>query len=140
MANPYDRKAELIAELDRARSRTAAYRRVMEGSGARVSHKAESKVAKNRYAWITGAVVLGFAVAKLPARTKKVYVDRKGKAAPAPQSLETAGKAGITMAILKLGLDITKPIIMAWATKRLGEAVSVGKDVRRTVNKVDRKT
>ena len=138
MANHYDRKAELIAELDRARSRTAAYRREMEGSGARASHKAEAKIARNRYAWIAGAVVLGFAVAKLPARTKKVYVDRKGKTVP-KEGLETAGKAGIAMAVLKLAIDVTKPVIMDWATKRLGEAVSVGKDVRRKVEKVDRK-
>ena len=138
MAYHYDRKAELIAEIDRARSRTAAYRQAMEGSGERATHKAEAKLAKNRYAWIIGAVVLGFLVAKLPARTKKVYVDRKGKSV-APEKLETAGKAGLAMALLKIVIDVTKPVIMAWATKRLGEMVAVSKEVRHKVEKVDRK-
>jgi hypothetical protein len=138
MANHYDRKAELISELDQARSRAGAYRRQMEGGSQRASHKAEATVARHRYAWIIGAVVLGFIITKLPSRTKKVYVDRKGKGVQ-QANLETAGKAGIAMAILKMALDIAKPVIMAWATKRLGEAVSVGKDVRRKVEKVDRK-
>ena len=138
MANHYDRKAELIAELDRARSRTSAYRRQMEGGREKASHKAERTVARHRYAWIIGAIVAGFVIAKLPARTRKVYVDRKGKTVQ-QANLETAGKAGFAMAMLKMALDVAKPVIMAWATKRLGEAVNVGRDVRQKVERVDRK-
>ncbi|MHA3774564.1 hypothetical protein ACXR0O_23820 [Verrucomicrobiota bacterium sgz303538] len=140
MASYYDRKAELITELDRARSRASANRREMQGSGARAAHKAEASVSRNRYKWVFVALLAGFVIAKLPARTKKVVVNRKGKAVPPQQAgLENAGKAGIALAVLKILLDITKPVIMAWATKRLGEAVNVGKDVRRKVEKVDRK-
>ena len=140
MASYYDRKAELIAELDRSRSRAGAYRREMQGGGARAAHKAESSVSRNRYKWVFAALLAGFIIAKLPPRTKKVVVDRRGKKiAPEQAGLENAGKAGIAVAVLKILIDVTKPVIMAWATKRLGEAVSVGKDVRRKVERVDRK-
>jgi hypothetical protein len=138
MADYNDRKAELIAEIERARRKASANRPVLQGTRARVSAKAEANVGKHRYGWIVGAILAGFAIAKLPARTKKVVVNRKGERVNG--SLETAGKAGFLVAILKLLIDITKPILMAWATKRLGEAVQIGKQVKRKVDKVDRQT
>jgi len=84
------------------------------------------------------AVLAGFVVAKLPPRTKKVVVNRRGE--PQRDGLESAGKAGFLVAILKLAIDATKPILLAWITKRLGEAVHVGKDVRRGVSNVERRT
>jgi hypothetical protein len=132
------RKAELIADLDRARSRASAYRQQIKKSPERVSAKAEANLARNRYTYIIGAVLAGFLISKLPARTKKVVVNRRGE--PQKAGFETAGKTGLLLAILKIAIDATKPVLMAWITKRLGEAVSVGKDVRRGVNRVERKT
>jgi hypothetical protein len=132
------RKAELIAELDGARSRASAFRPQIKGSRAKVSAKAEANLTRNRYAYIAAAALLGFVIAKLPARTKKVVVNRRGE--PLKGGLENAGKAGFLIAILKIVVDVTKPVLLAWISKRLGEAVHVGKDVRRGVNRVDRKT
>jgi len=139
MADINDRKAELIAEIERARSRASANRQAMEGTSSRASAKAGATVARHRYSWIFGAILAGFAIAKIPPRTKKVVVNRRGEAVK-NGNLEAAGKAGFAMAILKLLIDITKPIIMAWATKRLGEAVHVGKQVRSKVERVERRT
>ena len=139
MANNDQRKSELIAELDRARSRASAHRREMHGAKGRASAKATSTVARHRYGWMLGALIGGFIITKLPTRTKKVVVDRRGKRV-SETGLETAGKTGLFLAILKIGIDLAKPILMAWITKRLGEAVHVGKQVKQKVEKVDRKT
>ena len=138
MAGNDDRKAELRAELERARSRASAFRQQIE-SRPSVTSKAKSTISRNRVPWLIGAVLLGLIVAKLPPRTKKVPVSpwsRKKVEAP----LEQAGKAGFLLAILKIAIDVTKPVLMAWATKRLGEMVHVQKQVKRKVDKVDRKT
>jgi hypothetical protein len=138
MAGNDDRKAELRAELERARSRASAFRQQIE-SRPSVTSKAKSTISRNRVPWLIGAVLLGLIVAKLPPRTKKVPVSpwtRKKVDVP----LEQAGKAGFILAILKIAIDVTKPILMAWATKRLGEMVHVQKEVKRKVDKVDRKT
>lgn len=121
MAGNDDRKAELRAELERARSRASAFRQQIQ-SRPSVSSKAQNTFRRNRVAWLIGAVLLGLLIAKLPARTKKVPVNRwTHKKVEVP--LEQAGKAGFLMVILKLLLDVTKPILMAWATKRLGQVV-----------------
>ena len=138
MADYHDRKAELIAEIERARRRASANRQGLQGTGAKVTRKAEANVSRHRYGWMLGAILAGFVIAKLPARTKKVVVNRKGERVNG--NLENAGKAGFLIAILKLAIDITKPVLMAWATKRLGEAVQVGKQVRHKVEKVERRT
>ena len=138
MANYDQRKSELIAELDRARSRARAHRQQIEGTKQRASAKTQASISQHRYGWMVGALIAGFIITKLPARTKKVVVDRKGNRVTDP-ALATAGKAGFGLALLKIGIDLAKPILMAWLTKRLGEAVHVGKQVRHKVEKVDRK-
>lgn len=138
MAKYDQRKSELIAELDRARSRARAHREQFEGTTQRASAKTRNTISQHRYGWILGALIAGFIITKLPARTKKVVVDRKGQRVADP-TLATAGKTGFALALLKIGIDVAKPILMAWITKRLGEAVHVGKQVRQKVEKVDRK-
>lgn len=138
MAGNDDRKAELRAELERARSRASAFRQKLQ-SRPSVTSKAQNTISRNRVPWLIGAVLAGLTIAKLPPRTKKVPVSRwTGKKVDQP--LEQAGKAGFFIAILKLLVDVTKPIIMAWATKRLGQMIHVQKKVERKVDKVDRKT
>jgi hypothetical protein len=138
MAGNDDRKAELRAELERARSRASAYRGQMQARPS-VTSKAQKTISRNRVPWLVGALLVGLVVAKLPPRTKKVPVNRwTGKKVDQP-SLEQAGKAGFFLALLKIGIDVTKPVLMAWATKRLGEMIHVQKKVERKVEKVDRK-
>ena len=125
MAGNDERKAELRAELERARSRASAFRQKME-SRPRVSDKAQNAISRNRGPWLIGAMLLGLVVAKLPPRTKKVPVSRwTGKKVEMP--VEQAAKGGFLMAILKMLIDVTKPILLAWATKRLGQVLTKGR-------------
>jgi hypothetical protein len=138
MAELDDRKAELIAEINRARSRATAHRRAL-AEDLQVGERVKENIANNRVGWLGGAILTGLLISKVPPRTKKVVVDRRSAAIPDKQ-LARVGKGGFLLAIIKLLVDITKPIIMAWATKRLGQAVAVGHEVKRKVERVDRKT
>ena len=92
MAGNDDRKAELRAELEHARSRASAFRQQIQ-SRPSLSSKAQNTFKRNRVAWLIGAVLLGLLVSKLPGRTKKVPVNRwTRKKVEVP--LEQAGKAG----------------------------------------------
>lgn len=138
MAGNDDRKAELRAELEHARSRASAFRQQIQ-SRPSLSSKAQNTFKRNRVAWLIGAVLLGLLVSKLPGRTKKVPVNRwTGKKVEVP--LEQAGKAGILMVILKLLLDVTKPILMAWATKRLGQVVHMQSGGQQKAERAYRRT
>ncbi len=139
MAGNDDRKAELRAELERARSRATAFRQNMQ-SRPSVADKAQSTITRNRGPWLIGAMLLGLTVAKLPPRTKEVAVSRWGRKKVYAAPLQQAGKAGFFVAILKLLVDVMKPILMAWATKRLGQVIQVQKETKAKVEKVDRKT
>lgn len=138
MAEHNDRKAELIAEINRARSRATAHRRAL-ADDLQVGEKFKENIARHRTGWLGGAILTGLLISKVPPRTKQVVVDRRGKAASG-EPLAKAGKFGFFMAIIRLLVDVTKPILLAWATKRLGQAVNVGKQVKAKVEKVDRKT
>src|SRR5688500_10920117 len=128
MAQSTRRKDELVAQLDHARARVAGHSR-----GARAhmhpGEKLRASFRRQRLGWLGGAALLGLVLAKLPPRTKKVPV-RRGKDR---EQLANAGKAGITLGALKLLLDLTKPILIAWATKRVGD---VAKTAQRTEQKV----
>ncbi len=139
MAQLDERKAALIAELDRARSRATANGRSL-GRDVQVSGKIKETIARHRVSWLAGGVLTGLVISKLPPRTKKVVVDRKGKPQQMNAELAATGKAGLALGAVKLLIDVTKPVILAWATKRLGEAVHVGKQVKEKVEKVDSKT
>ena len=132
MAGNDDRKAELRAELERARSRASAFRQQLQ-SRPSVTSKAQHTISRNRVPWLIGAVLVGLTIAKLPPRTKKVPVNRWTGKKVNPEPLEQAGKAGFFLAILKIVIDVTKPILMAWATKRLGQMIHVQKKVERKV-------
>ncbi len=109
------RKSELIAELARSRDALAAGVRGV-GRSLDVTQRAADAFARNRFAWLTGASLLGFALAKLPARTRKVVIDRKGRPA---QTGETAVKAGLLITVLKLGFDLVRPALAKWLTQRV---------------------
>jgi hypothetical protein len=112
------RKSELIAEIARARqSLTDSVRGV--SCGLDFVHRAEHSIAQNKLAWISGASLVGFILAKLPARTKKVVVDRKGR--PASSTGETAVKAGLLVTALKFAFDLARPALTRWLTQRVTE-------------------
>ena len=71
---------------------------------------------EHKSAWIGAASVLGLLIAKLPRRTKKVYVDRRGK-----QDVKKLEKAGLALAIAKMAFSVARPALMSFATKQVSE-------------------
>jgi hypothetical protein len=131
MAQSTRRKDELVAQLDHARARVAGHSRGVRAH-LHPGEKLRASFRRQRLGWLGGAALLGLALAKLPPRTKKVPMrgGRKDR-----EQLANAGKAGVTLGVLKLVLDLTKPILIAWATKRMGD---VAKTTQRTEQKVAR--
>jgi len=133
MAQIEDRKAALIAQLERSRAEMSAHRRGA-GAQAHLGDKVRHSFGRQRAGWLGGAALLGLILSKLPPRTKKVPALKWGGRAPADAVLAT-GKAGVFVGALKLVLDLLKPLLIAWATKRIGD---VAQSAKRTERKVDR--
>jgi hypothetical protein len=112
MAGNEDRKAELIAQLARAR-------RQLDFSGAKVRKaidvpaRVRSNLQKHALAWVGGAVLAGVLIAKWP---------RKGRKAPLNQgkngSVAKAGAAGLLLAGGKIAFDILRPALLKWLVSR----------------------
>ena len=131
------RKTELIAAIDRTRSRVAANRQALE-EDLKVGERFKENVERHRLSWLGGAAITGLVLAKLPPRTKKVVVDRHGKRTPAVT--EEMGKAGLAMWLVRTAIDAAKPALLAWATQRMGKVVDVTEQVHEKVERVDQKT
>jgi hypothetical protein len=110
------RKAELTAELARARNRIAgnfgALRHDFDLPG-----RFKDAVMRKPVAWIGGATLFGILLSKLPARRKEVFVHSDGK----PAKVGNAGKAGLLLGALKIALDLSRPAITKWASQRVAD-------------------
>ncbi|MEQ1861024.1 MAG: hypothetical protein ABMA13_13900 [Chthoniobacteraceae bacterium] len=113
MARREDRKAELIDEL-------AAARRRAERSGAAVREsldvpaRVRRAVSGNLFVWIGGAALLGVVLAKMPGRTRKVYVDGDGR-----RVKSSVAKTGLLLATAKIAFDVARPLLFKIALERL---------------------
>ena len=121
-----NRKAELTAELARARSRIGAnlgaLRRDLDFP-ARV----KSAVFKHPRALAGGAALIGLLLARVPARKKKAAPNRKNTEA----QIVGAGKAGLLLTALKIAFDLSRPAITKWASRRVADYMAgAGKDRR----------
>jgi hypothetical protein len=110
------RKAELTAEL------AAARRRISSDFGAlRYSldfpRRAKDAVKRHPFAWVGGATLFGVLLSKLPARRKKVLVTSKGEAVKKSGAVQ----AGLLVSVLKIALDVARPVLMKWATQRVAD-------------------
>jgi hypothetical protein len=120
MAQGEDRKAALIAELARARTQiggAAGEVRARLDLGA----KLRRSVSRNRWWWVGGAVVFGVVLSRVPARTKKVYVDANGGKSQSPGAM--VAQTGIALTVAKLAFDFAKPMMVKWATGRVTDYV-----------------
>jgi hypothetical protein len=109
------RKAELIAALDRARSRLAANAHGLRDDVNPLSCVQRS-FRRNGFSWVGGAALLGVLLARLPARTRVVTVDRRGQKV---QDTRKAATAGLTLGALKIAFDLAKPWLVGWISRRL---------------------
>jgi hypothetical protein len=113
------RKSELIAELALARrsisANVAGLRRDLD-----FVTRTKRSIRRNQFAWLGGSGLVGYVIAKLPARTKtrKVLVDAQGKKAGAER---TAVKAGLLVTLLKIAFDMARPVLTKWVTRRIAD-------------------
>ncbi len=113
MAGSEDRKTDLIVALAQARMRidhsAGRLRETLD-----VPAQIRRSVSRNMFAWLGGAALIGVVVAKLPRRTKKVFVDREGKRINAA----SVAKGGILLAAAKLAFDAARPLLLKVALER----------------------
>ena len=120
------RKAELTAELARARRRIgtnlSALRHDLDFPA-----RAKSAVLKHPVAWVGGATLLGVLLARLPARRKKAAVNRVGTEA----KIAEAGQAGLLLTALKIAFDLARPTLAKWAGRWVAEYMESARNDRR---------
>ena len=114
-----DDKAALIARLDKARSRIAANGYEL-ADDLNVPAKLKKSLQNHRGIWIAATAVVGLVLVKIPARTKKVFVDRKGR----PQKdLEKVEKAGLLVGAAKIAFDLAKPLLIRFGKALVLQAI-----------------
>ena len=106
-------KIELAADLEKARARLArnfgALRQDLD-LGTHFKHSFH----ENKAAYIGGATVLGLLISKLPARKKKIYIERKPKS-----GIKEAEKAGIWLILLDFLFKALRPMLTTLVTKQV---------------------
>jgi hypothetical protein len=112
MAEP-DLKIELAAELERARARLAqnfvALRQDMD-----VATHLKHSLSEHKGAFIGGATLLGLLLSKLPARKKKIYVERKSR-----DAVKEVEKAGIWIVLLQLIFKAFQPMLASLVSQQV---------------------
>jgi hypothetical protein len=110
-------KIELAADLDRARARLAgnfdALRRDLDVP-AHLKHSFHG----NKAAYIGGATLFGLILSKLPARRKKIYVERKSG-----EAVQKAEKAGLLLILLQFLFKTLRPALTSLLAKQVTDFV-----------------
>ena len=121
------RKAELTAELARARARLSgsldALRHDLDFPG-----RVKATVRKHPVTWIGGAALCGILLSILPGRRKKVVSNRDGP----PVKLAGAGGTGLLLGALKIAFDLARPALTRWAAQRVADSMDGTKKNGRT--------
>jgi hypothetical protein len=109
MAGKEDRKAELIAQLARARQQ-------IDSSGIQVRHaldvpaRVRGSFRKHGALWIGGAVIAGVVIAKFARRPRAVSAGKKSS----DDAVKKAGVAGLLVAGAKIAFDAFRPMLLKW--------------------------
>ena len=108
-----DVKVELAAEMERARARLAhnfgALREDLD-----VATHVKRSLEHHKAAYIGGATFLGLLLSKLPARKKKIYVERKSK-----DAVKEVEKAGIWIVLLQLIFKAFQPMLTSLVSRQV---------------------
>jgi hypothetical protein len=112
-----ERKTQLASQLQAARENLST-----SISGLRedinISRSFAMSFRRHKAAWLGGSALLGWVLARLPARKKtvKVYIDKRDK-----QKIKEQKKGGVLLAVAKFAVGIAKPAITAYATKKVAD-------------------
>jgi len=110
-----DNKAELIAQLARARGQFAASYEALRRDADIAAHLKHS-FAAHKSAWIGSAGIAGWLLSRIPARKKKVIV-QKGR----EKEIKEIAGAGLALTILKMLFTLLRPVIMAFASRKIAD-------------------
>ena len=122
MADGDSRKEQLRAEL--AHARTALSKRsTTVGEALDFKARIRRNVARNKVAWIGGAVLVGFILSRLPVRQPKVRVRKGGGVDPG-----TAAKTGILLTVAKVLFDAARPALLKVAMNQLQPLIEKAMD------------
>ena len=119
-----ERKRELIAQLDRARSRATAHQRRL-ADDVQVGDKFKESVNRHRGTWLGAAALIGLLISKIPPRTKTIKVSNGSRAKVVKES-KTVGMAGLAIAALKYLFDLVRPMVIAWGTRYVKSRLAAG--------------
>jgi hypothetical protein len=114
------RKADLIAQLDRARSQAAANSRAL-GDDLQVGDKLKENIDRHRGAWLSGALLTGLVISKLPARKETVVLNNGRPNRKATKELEKVGILSLVLSAVKFAFSVVRPFALKWLTKRFTE-------------------
>jgi hypothetical protein len=116
------RKRELIAQLDRARSRATAHQRELT-QDLQVGDKLKESVNSHRGTWLGAAALVGLLISKIPPRTKtiKISAGNNGKVA---KEAKQFGMAGLGLAALKWLFDLVRPLVISWGSRYVKSRLS----------------
>jgi len=110
-------KLALAADLDRARARLARSAEALRHDLNVPAHLKQS-FHQHKTAYIGGATLFGLILSKLPARKKKVYVERKGK-----DTIKEVEKAGLWLILLKFLFNAVRPMLANLLAKQVTDFV-----------------
>lgn len=122
MKTGLDRKAELINELAWSRAELTRSVRATRSDLNLVAHLKSSFI-HQKTAWITGAAITGWILSRLPSRKKS---EPKADSLPANQTgwVKDAERTGFLLAALNVLFNICKPVLTAFATRKISEYAS----------------
>jgi hypothetical protein len=109
-------KEELSAQLEQARRRIASNAGALREDLDVGKHFKQSFRA-HKGAYLSGGTILGLLLAKLPARKKKIYVERKTN--KPTEAVKEAEKAGIWLVLLQFLFKTFRPAIMSFVSDQL---------------------
>lgn len=106
-------KATLIATLHRSRIDFSQNLHAVQRDADFGSHFKKA-FARHKAGFISGAAGLGWILAWLPTRKKKVYVSRRDE-----KKIKEAGEASLLVVALKLLFSMLKPALATFASKQV---------------------
>ena len=117
MADPQDERKRIAAELARMRvelsNQSLLVRRDLD-----VGRRMSESVRRHSWGWMSVAAIFGWLLSRLPARKKKIYV-------AANSDKKVNYHEGFMVQVWKGIWSIAKPIVVAYATKKIAEKAKI---------------
>jgi len=117
MADPQDERKRIAAELGRMRvelsNQSLLVRRDLD-----VGRRMSESLRRHSWGWMSVAAIFGWLLSRLPARKKKIYV-------AANSDKKVNYHEGFMVQVWKGIWSIAKPIVVAYATKKIAEKAKI---------------